>query len=426
MLARRARAVALLGAVSALVCAAPAVARTARPTTRAPQLATAAAASSAGLLNFMVRAYAGPLGPFRNGIWQTPDTVCWACDQGGPATAAATAYVLSGRSQPTLLGEAEQTIDTAIATRQRPDGAFVGPPGDGQSGSPDITTMFFGVEMGNTYLELAPVLDPARRARWQASLAAAAEYLIHNGNLNWYTNGNINLGNAELFYLVWKATGNPVFDAAFEQAWSFALNPTRPQWSGYGLVIVKAPQRGDGSDGAGYLTESGGGGTGFDTEYTELQLDVVSRLYLLSGDPRVLRVANLLVNVLQPRIRPGWMLNTSEGTRHTEPTREVPLITSAFAVLGLHGGRKDLVRFIAPQFAALEATYGQSWNDYGAVYRRALGNDVSVIALATHSAPAPARAAATPHQHRRRRRRHRRAPARPRPRGILRRAVRLS
>jgi hypothetical protein len=347
--------------------------------------ASAAATASLDLLSSEVAAYAGPLGGYSDGIWNTTDTACWSCDQGGPATAAATDYMLTGRSNPNLLTEAERTINNAIATRQQPDGSFIGPPGDTQSAS--VATMFFGVEEGNTYLDLSPILDPATRARWQASLASAASYLVDSGNLYWYTNGNINLGDTELFYLAWQATGDPTFESDYEDSWSFTSSPPAATWPGQGLIITKQPTAADGSDGAGYLTETGAGGTGFDPEYTALQLDVASRMYLLSGDQRWLWLTNLLVNQLLPLIdTTDWMLNASNGTRHTESDYNVNLITSAFVVLGLYGGRTDLVPDILPDLQQLASTYSQSWTDYSNVYRRALGNDVSVIALATNLA----------------------------------------
>src|SRR5438067_731828 len=100
------------------------------------------ASESLRFLTAEVDAYAAPLGPFIAGNWHTLSTICWACNQGGPATAAATAYMLGGRTRPELLQEAQETIDTAIATRQQPSGAFVGPLGDTQS--PDVATFFFG------------------------------------------------------------------------------------------------------------------------------------------------------------------------------------------------------------------------------------------------------------------------------------------
>ena len=113
---------------------------------------------------------------------------------------------------------------------------------------------------------------------------------------------------------------------------------------------------------------------------------MASRLFLISGDSRALRLANLLVNMLLPRIQAtDWLLDTSDGTRHSQPVRTESLITSAFAVLGLHGGRIDLVPDIAPQLQAVSAAYSNPGTASGPVFRRAIGNDISAIALATNS-----------------------------------------
>jgi hypothetical protein len=54
-------------------------------------------------------------------------------------------------------------------------------------------------------------------------------------------------------------------------------------------------------------------------------------------------------------------------------------MTSAFAVLGLRGGRTSPIHSIVPQLKAIEAAY-----------RRALGNDIAVIALASSGSQATA------------------------------------
>ncbi len=200
--------------------------------------------------------------------------------------------------------------------------------------------MFFGLEFGTTYHLLESDLDPATRASWQASLAAAANYLIDSGDTTWYANGNINLGYTEFLYLVWQATGNTTYEQAYSASWNFTMGPPQNRFPGSGLVITQQPTQADGSDGMAYLTESGAGGNGFDADYTQTQLDTACRLYLLSGDPRALRLANMLLNTLMPRVNTStWMLDTSGGTRHTEQGREDGFMTSAFAVLGLDGGR---------------------------------------------------------------------------------------
>ena len=145
--------------------------------------------------------------------------------------------------------------------------------------------MFFGLEFGTTYHLLASDLDPATRTSWQASLTAAANYLINSGDTTWYANGNINLGYTEFLYLVWQATGNTTYEQAYNASWNFTMNPPKNRFPGSGLVITQQPTQADGSDGMAYLTEAGVGGNGFDPDYTQTQLDTACRLYLLSERP---------------------------------------------------------------------------------------------------------------------------------------------
>jgi hypothetical protein len=287
--------------------------------------------------------------------------------------------VLGGATDQTLLQEAERTINTAIATRQAADGSFTDPTAGGQPA--DIATMFFGVEFGATYQLLSPYLTPATRALWGNSLAAAANYLVNHGDASWYSNGNINLGFAELFYLAWKATGRANLLRDYNNEWSFLVSPPQNKFPGAGLKIIKQPTAADGSDGAGYLAETGPGGTGFDPEYTMLQLDVAARLYLLSGDPRALRLANLEVNILKPRTSSTMMLDTSGGTRHTQPNRQVGFQDSAAVVLSLFDGRSDLAPLAIADLSA-EKNWFQWASQDNPVFRRALGDSMSVAALA--------------------------------------------
>ncbi len=335
--------------------------------------------AASALLNEQLSTYATTAGPFSGGVWTSPNQVCWACNEGGPATAAATASLVGGSGDAADPGWAETTVDHVIATEQLPNGSYQADAGS----SPDITTMFWGVEMGTTYLELEPTLSASERTRWQQSLAAAARYLIAKGDPTWYTNGNVDLGEAEFFYLAYRATGDPTFLSAYNTTWDTALRPDQRRWAGAGLVITRAPTASDDSDGAGYLAEIGPGGTGFDPEYSELQLDEAARLYLLSGDRRALQLANLLVNELLPRVTSQWLLDTSGGTRHTQSDRYVYFLTSAFAVLSQHGGRADLAGDVAPLLAATASRYNETDNVYSQVFRRALGDDIATIALSS-------------------------------------------
>jgi hypothetical protein len=145
---------------------------------------------------------------------------------------------------------------------------------------------------------------------------------------------------------------------------------------------ASSPNAGPDAD-AGYLAESGGGAPGFDPEYAGTQLDVASRLYVLSGDPRALRLANLLTNAVLPRVGGTWLLDTSGGTRHPLPDRHVPFTTPALAALAWLGGRSDLAADVPHQFARINQAYraaihyGGSANMY-----HGLGSQVAVILLA--------------------------------------------
>jgi len=111
------------------------------------------------LLDQQLSAYATTAGPFSSGVWNSPNQVCWACNEGGPATAAATSWLVGGSGDAADLGWAEATVDHVIATEQLANGSYQADAGS----SPDITTMFWGVEMGTTYLELEPTLSASER-----------------------------------------------------------------------------------------------------------------------------------------------------------------------------------------------------------------------------------------------------------------------
>ena len=344
--------------------------------------ASTAAAAESNVTSSMTQQLAGyqgsVYGPFQDGVWTDPDDTCWACDNGGPVTAAATLYVLTGASNGTLLAEAEETINTAIADDQNADGSF-NPPNTSANVENSI---WFGDELGTTLRLLEPYLDANTLAQWQTALSADANYLMVSGNTASYINGNINLAETELLWLTWQATGNPTYETDYNNSWTFIMNPSQTKFPGAGWVTVQAPTQADGSDGQGYFAETGAGGTGWDPYYATLQLDVAARLYLLSGDPRALRVANMIMNLESPLVdTSNWMINTSNGTRHTG-TNTSELITSAYAVLGFEGGRNDLVADILPQIEQEEQWYTEPGQADDAGFRRAFGNSVAVVALA--------------------------------------------
>jgi hypothetical protein len=196
-------------------------------------------------------------------------------------------------------------------------------------------------------------LSSDTRGRWADAIVRGADYLITSGDTTWYANGNINLAYAEVLYLAWRVSGQQRFADAYEAEWAFLNNPPKPRWNGYGLALTKLPTAPDGSNGAGYLTESSTGPPGFDPEYTQLQLDTASSLFVLSHDARVLRLMNLLLDVELPRVSSTFTLDATGGSRHSLYT---PFMTSGLAVL-VHYGRNDLASLLPVQADRITSEY---------------------------------------------------------------------
>ncbi len=314
--------------------------------------------------------------------------------QGGPGTAAAVLWkwrekhgasdAAAKARQAWLHHAAVETFDRAIHDHQNPDGSFADPH------KPD--THFFALELAMTYLELGDSLDVGTRRRWLDTLVAQVDYLVRHNDLpnaalsgwkatdGWYINGNIELGKAELVYLLWKATAAEKYKELFETQWRHTLNPDQRRWKGFGLVYVTRPTKEDGSDGAAYLTESGGGTPGYDGDYTQLQLTVASRLYVESRDPRVLRLVNLLINAILPHVdEKTWVLDATRGSRHSLKT---PFHSCGLAVAAWLGGRADLASLVVDQFnKGIKPMHRdnalQNWGSPG-IYR-SYGNNVAVL-----------------------------------------------
>lgn len=284
---------------------------------------------------------------FSRGVWTTGRTPCVQCDFGPGLVAAAMGSI---EASPAYVGVAAETIDAVIRQYRAKNGAL-GRPGRGEN--LDISTMFIANQIGIALYILGPRLDPGRRAAWTEALRGATDYLVKNGNYAWYTNGNIAVGNALSAAWTWHATGDPRYRTLYVDALSFATSPPANRWPRRGLVFTRNPLRPDGADGAGYLTEAAGAGRpGFDADYTQIQADSAALIYLITNDIQALRLSNLLVNQLLPRVdRSTWMLDTSRGTRHPEKKRSIPFSTNALSILATRG-RPDLRPLVAPQARA--------------------------------------------------------------------------
>jgi hypothetical protein len=335
----------------------------------------------------------GPTDPryYQDGIWSTGDDSCWYCW----ATAGTAAAVLSrqGSGDAAMRQVAIDTINRAIDDQQQPDGSFAAAPNN----SAGIVTNFFTVEVGVAYLELRGQLDAATSARWASSVKQAVDYMIRNGEPTWYTNGNMNLRLTEDLWLAWQATGDTHYRDLYESEWSFTVAPSQARWQGFGLQITRNPTRADGADGAGYLAESGGGAPGYDPEYTMVQMNIAAQMYALSRDPRFLRLANLEMNQLLPRVDSSWTLDATGGSRHS---LKEPFTTSAMAVLVHSGTRPDLAAMLAGQLGRLELEYRGAMTYTHPNYYKGLDQWLSTVLIdagqdAAAPAPAPTLSAPT-------------------------------
>jgi hypothetical protein len=280
---------------------------------------------------------------YEDGIWHGPEG-CWTCST-GPAGLGAALWATGRLQDHARQAAVIDTFDTAIKTHQRPNGSY----GD-EDNSEALNVAFFAPILGNALLLLEDRLPVATRARWRSSLQRAARFLVEHKELDWYVNGNVNLNYALGLYITYRATGDEAIRRLYRRELRFATSPPAGRWGDRGLELARRPKRADGADGRGYLTETGPGGTGYDPEYTYVQLDILSRLYVLSGDREVLRLANLLMNQSLSKVNDKWNLLTT-GTRHPEPNRYVPFTTSAVVVLNRLGGNRALAEQLGPQVA---------------------------------------------------------------------------
>jgi hypothetical protein len=269
---------------------------------------------------------------FQDGLWLGASSGCWPC-RVGPAVGAAQLVA----SRPDLLGVVTATMSRAIAEHRRPDGSF----GEGDTSSP-IDTGWFLNALGVTYLAVQDRLDPATRAAWAAVIGAGASYLVSTGQTSYYANGNVNLAYTEALWLAWRITGDPAFAGAYEASWTLTLHPPSDRFPGRGLQLSRQPTRDDWADGVGFLTEQepGTDRIGFDPDYSQLQLDVASTLFVVSHDVRALRLMNVIINALLPRVGADLTLNAVGGVRRSST---LSLLTPALDVLAQSGSRPDLV-----------------------------------------------------------------------------------
>jgi hypothetical protein len=348
----------------------PAAGRAPRTARAASPLASAVATRYRALTREALSRYAsGGERFYAEGLWQNGDPSCWYCNV-GPAVGAA---YLSG-SDPALRTSAIASLNRAIAEYRQPDGSFAG-------GS--IPGAVFAIMLGLSYIQLEPGLDPATRSLWQESLAGIADHIVAAHDATWYANGNINSSYAAAFYFAWRATGEQKYLGDYNSEIEFVTAPPIPRWAGSGLVITQAPTQPDGRDGRGYLTE--GSPSGWDPEYSHLQLDFLSALYSASGDPRVLRLLNLILNQELTRVNTTtFELDALGGSRKNEM---IPFTSAALPLLVIDGERPDLAPLLPAAFAKLSGEYAESFRYTEHNFYRGVALWLAPVLLATGNVP---------------------------------------
>jgi hypothetical protein len=272
---------------------------------------------------------------------------CWVCYD----TPATTAGMLSETrlAQPMLRTIAITTWTHAIRTKLLSNGAI-------RDGDPSVTVGvgFFAVQLGLSYLELKPYLSASTRRLWADAVVRMANYLIDAGDLSYYVNGNVILRQTEVMWLAWAITHDRTYYQDYESEYSFTVSPPAPRWSGYGLRITAQATEPLDANGAGYLTESGGGAPGFDPSYSYLQLDLATQMYVLTRDDRFLELTNLLFNQLRPRVGSAYILDAKGGTRKDD---DVAFLSAAPLVLLLSGSRPGLSNYWLGELAEIHSQF---------------------------------------------------------------------
>lgn len=274
---------------------------------------------------------------YRAGVWHGTSTSCPTCAVApGMLAAVMTRELDSGTARRQTVG----TFDRVISDLSQPDGSFSVSRGGGRGS--ELPTIQVGTPLAIAYLELADSLPASTRDRWREAVHRAAVWL--EPVLDFYVNGNINMGMTTFMYLAWRVTGDAALLDAYRRSLDFTLAPGDGRWKGYGLQTTKRPQAPDWSDGRGFLAEAGKDGKpGFDPYYLTVQEAHAALLFAVSGSPRVGRVLNLLTNTLYARVnRRTWLYPISGGSRRGAKGAVVPLLTPGAATLVMSGTRADL------------------------------------------------------------------------------------
>lgn len=225
-----------------------------------------------------------------------------------------------------------------IAAFQQPNGVM------GTDGGPN--NHFLLPELAQGILWLSGDLPAEKVTAWTEDLVKGAT-VMRDGipgtagrESTWWTNGNIEILEALVYYLTWKVTRDDAWQAAYDKQIAFIYAPPQTGSTvGQGVVTTKAPADPDGdwADARIYITEN----SGYDPDYTQYQATVLGRLFEWSQDVRVLRLLNGVLGTMLATLNPVTMRYDGVGTRRTYPNGII-LHTPAIPMLAWSGLRPDL------------------------------------------------------------------------------------
>lgn len=268
--------------------------------------------------------------------------------------------------------QAIATIEGAITARLQANGSL----GQTALGDNTIDTMEFCKILATCLYTYGATLPVVTRTSWEDVLLGAAQYMRTSGAMLYYTNGNIEIGEHAFQRMAYKLTGDYTVGQYAEKAWRVAHNPEveiHPSWAGWGYVYTGtpdpdvAPWDASALAATGYFTEQGGGGNGLDWDYTQYNASECALLYLFDREPRLVRLINLQLNTIWPRLNTTtWELNTMGGTRQgfAAPTTPRPITfdTPALIVANELFGRTGLAdhedQFYSSGNGSISTLYG--------------------------------------------------------------------
>lgn len=316
------------------------------------------------LLIDAIAAYATPQAPkdptwFTNGHWVGSDETL-AKTQGGGLAACAIGWKYSNETNGCLVSMCDQTIAWTIANYQRPDGAF-GKPGDPNAA---ITNVWFVRDFALAWAIIGHAFSANKAAAYEKALRAALDWHLARGETKWWTNGNLEVAEAEMWFNGWKATGDPRYKTAYEAQIPWLIKPPQDKFNGKGWRTSKATARMEG-----FFTEDPPPSypvtwtvteKQYDPEYSQVQLTSMTRLFVTSDNPWLLGLGQGLLDKLLHRVNATYQLDCAGGSRHGEPGRKAAFVTPALAVYSRHG-RPDLVGRAQAQWPVIDATFRQTF-----------------------------------------------------------------